>query len=114
MTVAETTAGRTREYYELGHSDWELERPKRQATLLDPFTRQFYREAGIAEGMKVLDIGCGAGCAALVLAELVGEPGSVIIDGTKAAEAAGLRRRVVGGLLGRAGLDPCHAAWPPS
>ena len=26
MTIAETTAGRTREYYEPGHSDWELER----------------------------------------------------------------------------------------
>ena len=93
MTIAETTAGRTREYYELGHSDWELERLKRQATLLDPFTRQFYREAGIAEGMKVLDIGCGAGCAALVLAELVGESGSVIgIDRAPGAVASAAER----------------------
>jgi transposase len=93
MTIAETTTGRTREYYELGHSDWELERLKRQATLLDPFTRQFYREAGIAEGMKVLGIGCGAGCAALVLAELVGESGSVLgIDRAPAAVASAAER----------------------
>jgi ubiquinone/menaquinone biosynthesis C-methylase UbiE len=92
MTIAETTTGRTREYYELGHSDWELERLKRQATLLDPFTRQFYREAGIAEGMKVLGIGCGAGCAAL-LAELVGESGSVLgIDRAPAAVASAAER----------------------
>ena len=34
-------AARTHEY-ELGHTDWELERLRRQAELVDPFTRQFY------------------------------------------------------------------------
>jgi SAM-dependent methyltransferase len=93
MTTVETVTGRTREYYELGHSDWELERLKRQATLLDPITRVFYREAGIAEGMRVLDIGCGAGCAALVLAGLVGESGAVIgIDRAPAAVASAVER----------------------
>ena len=43
--------------------------------------------------MKVLDIGCGAGCAALVLAELVGESGSVIgIDRAPAAVASAAER----------------------
>ena len=45
MTSAGTNA-RTHEY-ELGHSAWELERLRRQAELVDPFTLQFYRDAGI-------------------------------------------------------------------
>ena len=77
MTSAGTNA-RTHEY-ELGHSDWELERLRRQAELVDPFTLQFYRDAGISKGMRVLDVGCGAGDTALLLAELVGDdPASAI------------------------------------
>src|SRR3984957_161831 len=76
MTSAGTTA-RTHEY-ELGHSAWELERLRRQAELVDPFTLQFYRDAGISKGMRVLDVGCGAGDTALLLAELVGDDGLVV------------------------------------
>jgi SAM-dependent methyltransferase len=43
--------------------------------------------------MRVLDIGCGAGCAALVLAGLVGESGAVIgIDRAPAAVASAVER----------------------
>ena len=59
MTMTEATA-RTHEY-EFWHSDWELERLRRQAELVAPITLQFYRDAGIAKGMRVLDVGCGAG-----------------------------------------------------
>ena len=56
--------------YELGHSERELKRLRLQAELIDPFTRQYYRDAGIEQGMRVLDVGSGGGDAALVAAEL--------------------------------------------
>jgi SAM-dependent methyltransferase len=86
MTSAGANA-RTHEY-ELGHSAWELERLRRQAELVDPFTLQFYRDAGISKGMRVLDVECGAGDTALLLAELVGDDGLVIgVDRAPAAVA---------------------------
>src|SRR4051812_48499231 len=64
--------------YALGHSDQELDRLSAQARLVDPITRQFFREAGIANGMRVLDVGTGAGDVAFLLAELVGDSGEVV------------------------------------
>jgi ubiquinone/menaquinone biosynthesis C-methylase UbiE len=72
--------------YALGHSDRELERLGKQARLIEPVTRQFFREAGIVAGMRVLDVGCGAGDTSILVAELVGESGEVI--GTDTAAAA--------------------------
>jgi SAM-dependent methyltransferase len=72
--------------YVLGHADQEIARLTRQAAFIDPSTRQFFQEAGIASGMRVLDVGRGAGHTAFVVAELVGPTGEVI--GTdRAAEA---------------------------
>ena len=64
--------------YALGHSDRELDRLSAQARLVDPITRQFFQEAGIARGMRVLDVGSGAGDVAFLLAELVGDTGEVV------------------------------------
>ena len=64
--------------YALGHSDRELDRLSAQARLIDPITRQFFREAGITRGMRVLDVGSGAGDVALLLAELIGDTGEVV------------------------------------
>jgi ubiquinone/menaquinone biosynthesis C-methylase UbiE len=51
-----------------------------------PITLQFYRDAGIAKGMRVLDVGSGAGDTALLLAELVGDDGFVVgVDRAAAA-----------------------------
>ena len=72
--------------YVLGHDDQELARLARQANFIDPITRQFFREAGIAPGMRVLDIGSGAGHTAMVVAELVGASGEVV--GADRAERA--------------------------
>ena len=47
--------------YVLGHSAREIDRLTAQARLIDPITRGFFRDAGIAAGMRVLDVGCGAG-----------------------------------------------------
>jgi SAM-dependent methyltransferase len=72
--------------YPLGHSDAELKRLATQARLIDPITRRFLVSAGITEGMRVLDVGSGAGDVAILLAGLVGPKGEVI--GTDPARAA--------------------------
>jgi SAM-dependent methyltransferase len=77
--------------YVLGHSGKELERLNAQAQLIDPITRQFFREAGLVTGMRVLDIGSGAGHVAVLAAELVGDAGEVI--GTDTAPTAIARAR---------------------
>jgi hypothetical protein len=63
------------EKYTLGHTDAELKRPTTQARLIDPITRRFLLSAGIREGMRVLDVGSGAGDVAILLADLVGHKG---------------------------------------
>jgi SAM-dependent methyltransferase len=78
--------------YVLGHTDRELDRLKAQARLIEAATRQFLCEAGIEAGMRVLDIGSGAGDVAFLAAELVGASGEVIgTDKSPAAIAASTR-----------------------
>ena len=85
--------------YALGHSDRELERLSAQERLIGPATRQFFREAGIGAGMRVLDVGSGAGDAAFLAADLVGETGEVIgTDKAAAAVAAATERAQARGL----------------
>jgi len=64
--------------YALGHTAYEVERLARQARLVDPITRRFFVAAGIAEGMRVLDVGSGAGHTAMLLADIVGPTGEVV------------------------------------
>jgi ubiquinone/menaquinone biosynthesis C-methylase UbiE len=45
----------------MGHDDHERRRLALQATILNPFTEQLLRRAGISTGMHVLDLGCGIG-----------------------------------------------------
>ena len=58
--------------YTMGRTQGEEDRLIQQSQLYDAVTRRFFREAGISSGMKVLDIGSGAGDVALTAAELVG------------------------------------------
>ena len=75
--------------YALGHSQEELDRLKEQARLIDPITQRFFHEAGVGPGMRVLDVGCGAGDTSLLVAEMVGERGEVVgADRATAAIAA--------------------------
>jgi len=74
--------------YPLGHSDREFQRLIAQARLIEPITRKFFREAGIAPGMRILDVGSGAGDTAFLAADLVGATGEVIgVDKAPAAIA---------------------------
>ncbi|HVY57265.1 MAG TPA: methyltransferase domain-containing protein [Xanthobacteraceae bacterium] len=74
--------------YILGHSESELRRLMRQAAVLAPITRRLLSEAGLARGMRVLDVGCGAGDVSLLAATVVGPAGSVVgIDHSKEALA---------------------------
>jgi SAM-dependent methyltransferase len=64
--------------YVLGHADAEVERLQLQAQILEPFTRRLIRDSGIQPGMRVLDLGCGAGDVSMLLADAVGPAGTVI------------------------------------
>jgi SAM-dependent methyltransferase len=64
--------------YVLGRSKEETARLQSQASFVEPFTERLFRDAGITPGMKVLDIGSGAGDVALLAARLVGSTGSVL------------------------------------
>jgi len=64
--------------YVLGYSPEETARLEQQAELRNSSTRSLLAEAGIGEGMKVLDVGSGAGDVALIAADLVGSSGSVV------------------------------------
>ena len=64
--------------YILGHSASEIQRLKTQAEILRPITERLLLNAGIRPGMRVLDIGCGAGDVTMLAAEKVGPSGSVV------------------------------------
>ncbi len=64
--------------YTMGRTEGEEERLIQQSQLYDAVTRRFLKEAGLSSGMKVLDIGSGAGDVALTVAELVGPAGAVV------------------------------------
>jgi ubiquinone/menaquinone biosynthesis C-methylase UbiE len=64
--------------YALGHSSSEIQRLKNQGAMLRPITERLLRSAGIDAGMRVLDLGCGAGDVSMLAAELIGPAGFVV------------------------------------
>lgn len=64
--------------YVLGHSDHELRRLKFQSRYWSEATLSLLQAAGIRRGMRVLDLGCGAGDLSFMVASMVGPEGSVI------------------------------------
>jgi SAM-dependent methyltransferase len=71
----------------------EDERLVSQARLFDPLTRRLFEQAGLAPGMRVLDLGSGAGNVSLLAAEFVGPTGAVVgIEADPAAVDLARRR----------------------
>jgi len=64
--------------YILGQSAAETARLMRQAASRATGTRRFLEDAGISSGMRVLDVGSGAGDVALQVGALVGSDGGVV------------------------------------
>ena len=64
--------------YVMGYSGHERERLIQQAGLLGPLSERFLRDAGIAPGMRVLDVGCGVGDVSFLCSALVGPAGNVV------------------------------------
>jgi ubiquinone/menaquinone biosynthesis C-methylase UbiE len=63
--------------YVMGHDERERRRLALQASILNPFTEQLLRRAGVVAGMRVLDLGCGVGEVSIMVAQLVGRHGQV-------------------------------------
>lgn len=79
--------------YALSRSDHETRSLEARAVFVEPSTRVLFREAGITTGMKVLDIGSGAGDVALLAGELVGTTGQVVGVDVDAAIVASANAR---------------------
>ncbi len=94
MATTDGTPAGGADAYALGRSTAETDRLIIQHQLYGPFTRQFLTAAGITAGMKVLDLGSGAGDVALVLADLVGPQGRVVGVDTNEEILAVARDRV--------------------
>jgi ubiquinone/menaquinone biosynthesis C-methylase UbiE len=89
----------SRDSYILGHSDSELHRLQQQGEIFGEATVEVFRRAGIGRGMRVLDVGCGAGDVSLIVGELVGPEGSVLgVDRTREAVETAAERVAARGL----------------
>ena len=85
--------------YALGHAEDELDRLINQARFFGDLTEHVLHLAGLARGMRVLDVGCGPGDVAFLAARLVGPQGTVIgVDKSPEAVRLATQRAVAAGL----------------
>ena len=85
--------------YILGHTEDELNRLIDQARFFGDLTAQVFTLAGIGQGMRVLDVGCGTGDVSFLAASMVGPSGSVVgVDRSPEAIALASERAVAAGL----------------
>jgi ubiquinone/menaquinone biosynthesis C-methylase UbiE len=64
--------------YALGDGEAERRRLMLQSRVMGELTREVFSRAGLAKGMRVLDVGCGVGDVSLLAREFVGASGSVL------------------------------------
>jgi SAM-dependent methyltransferase len=87
-------------HYLFGHSTRETRQLQLQAHALSPATRHFLQQAGLLQGMRVLEVGSGAGDVALLAADLVGPTGQVVgIEKNPGILETARRRAQVAGAL---------------
>ncbi len=83
----------------LTHTGSELERLIEQASFYGDLTEHVFRLARLAPGMRVLDIGCGAGDVSFLAARLVGPEGEVVgVDRSATATALATKRAAAAGV----------------
>src|SRR5882757_7564860 len=75
---SEAVADMTDPLYALGRTEDEHARLSEQARFIRPLTERLFKKAGIAPGMKVLEVGSGVGDVAFLVSELVGPDGKVV------------------------------------
>src|SRR5260370_34875632 len=88
-----TTGGMTKESYPFRSSEAERQRLIAQDGLVAPSTRRLFEQAGIASGMRVLDIGSGPGGVAFLAPRMVGPAGEVVAGEARPAHAGLAPRR---------------------
>jgi SAM-dependent methyltransferase len=99
----------------MGRSAHERARLARQAALLAPFTTRLFAAAGLAPGMRVLDVGCGVGDVALLAAARVGPAGAVVgVDRDPAVLAVARGRAAAAGLAHLTFVEGDFRALPPA
>lgn len=96
--------------YVLGHSDQELLRLITQSRFIGELTEDVFRRAGLGEGMRVLDVGCGAGDVSMLLASIVGPTGSIIAVDRSADALRVAQERAAATRLGRITFLECDIA----
>jgi SAM-dependent methyltransferase len=79
--------------YVLGHSPTEIRRLITQAAIIQTTTERLLRSAGIERGMRVLDLGCGAGDVSMLAGKFVGASGSLVGIDRNAQVLAVARKR---------------------
>lgn len=85
--------------YLLGHSEPEIQRLLSQANILEPITMRLLHAAGIAPGMRILDIGCGAGDVSFLAGRLMGNSGEIVGVDANPAVLAIARARAKSGRM---------------
>jgi SAM-dependent methyltransferase len=89
----------TADNYALGRTAGERQRLSLQDQVYAPHSENLFRQAGITEGLGVLDAGCGAGDTTRLLARIVGPSGFVIgVDSDAPSLAAAESASAVEGL----------------
>jgi len=85
--------------YVLGHGSDEHRRLMLQSRFVGDLTEFVFARAGLAQGMSVLDVGCGAGDVSLLAAAFVGPSGKVLgVDQSPESVALASERAKAAGL----------------
>ncbi len=77
MSVDSDSGGAT-DRYAMGRTAGELRRLSLQDRIFAPHSENLFRQAGITDGLRVLDAGCGTGDTTRLLARIVGPAGLVV------------------------------------